>query len=78
MPEEIPFDSTTTPLELSSSLLELETALSPILSRDWSEQLEVLSPLERAKMDVMMAYTIVDLIWGKLPALLGDEYKELI
>ncbi|KAI9639439.1 Sas10/Utp3/C1D family-domain-containing protein [Dioszegia hungarica] len=63
MPEEVPFDPATTSVELESSLAELETALSPLFKQEWAAQMDGLDPLERAKMDVMIAYTIVDLIW---------------
>lgn len=66
MPEEVPFDPATTSVELESSLAELETALSPLFKQEWAAQMDGLDPLERAKMDVMIAYTIVDLIWSEL------------
>lgn len=76
MSTEIPFDPATCPSHLSSSLDDLTSALSPLLGQDWADTLDNLDPLERAKMDVMMAYTVVDLIWGERvvrPLLISPE-----
>lgn len=77
MSTEPTFDPSTTPIELSSSLTQLESALSPLLAKEWSAQMEGMDPLERAKMDVMIAYTIVDLIWGMSSLFYLQERKEV-
>lgn len=51
---------------LSTSFAALQFALSSLHTRPWSETTESLSSLERAKMDILLAYAINDLIWGEL------------
>ena len=51
---------------LAQSLPDLEAAFEPILSQPWNELVDKLEPLDRAKLDVFMAYAINNLIWGKL------------
>ncbi|WVQ80625.1 hypothetical protein IAT38_002730 [Cryptococcus sp. DSM 104549] len=48
---------------LTTSLDALEAALAPLEAQQWSETIGELAPLERAKMDVLAAYTVNDLVW---------------
>jgi exosome complex protein LRP1 len=50
---------------LLASLPELEASISAITERTWSDTEEELSSIDRAKLDVLAAYAINDLIWGK-------------
>ena len=50
---------------LSDSLPALEEAFAPLLQRPWSETLESMSELDRAKVDILMAYAINDLVWSE-------------
>ena len=52
------------PSQLTSSVSSLRQTLSPLLNKPWSDSVDKLSALKRAEMDVMMAYTLVDLVWG--------------
>jgi len=63
------FDPAITVAALNTSLLSLEEALSNLHSKAWSETRESLSTLERAEMDILLAYAINDLTWGKYPTL---------
>ncbi|RSH82767.1 uncharacterized protein EHS24_007762 [Apiotrichum porosum] len=49
--------------QLKTSLDGLEGALAPILSQPWNETLEGTTSVERAKMDVLLAYSINNLVW---------------
>jgi exosome complex protein LRP1 len=59
------FDPSTTSSSLLSSLSSLEESIAPLLSKPWEETLDSLGTLERTKMNVLMAYAINDLIWGR-------------
>ncbi|WVR07136.1 hypothetical protein IAU60_004177 [Kwoniella sp. DSM 27419] len=48
---------------LTASLAGLEAALDPLCAEEWSQTVDGLSTLERAKMDILASYTINDLIW---------------
>jgi exosome complex protein LRP1 len=49
-----------------SDLPRLEALLQPLLSKPWAEMRGKLGTLEKAKMDVLLAYTINDLVWSTL------------
>lgn len=51
--------------QLKTSLDGLEGALAPILSQPWNETLEGTTSVERAKMDVLLAYSINNLVWSE-------------
>ena len=70
MPESSPEPSQTL-ASLKTSFASLENAFSALHSRPWTETIESLSTLERVKMDILIAYAINDLIWGKLSRLIG-------
>lgn len=53
------------PSKLTSSLESLRSAFGPLLSKPLDDSLNEMDPLERAKMDIMIAYTLVDLVWGE-------------
>ena len=50
---------------LMATLPNLEEAFEPILSKGWNEAVKDLEPLDRAKLDVLMAYAINDLVWSE-------------
>lgn len=52
---------------LISSLPDLEASLAPLYDKPWSETVEKLDTLERAKIDILLSYAINDLIWGEYP-----------
>jgi exosome complex protein LRP1 len=52
------------PPKLCTSINALRDTLDPVLSQTWSSSVDALSALERAKVDIMIAYTLVDLVWG--------------
>ena len=51
--------------KLTSSCALLESVLSPLHSRSWSDTTESLSTLDRAKLDILLADAINDLVWGE-------------
>jgi len=57
-------DPITTLSSLTASMSSLESALSSLHNRPWPETLESLTTLDRAKMDILLAYAINDLVWG--------------
>ena len=50
--------------QLSSSLDQLEHVLEPLLEKPWNETLQGLDVLQRAKLNVLLAYVVHDLAWG--------------
>lgn len=50
---------------LTGTMGDLEAAISPLLSKPLNETLGDLQPLERAKLDVLIAYAINNLAWGE-------------
>lgn len=50
---------------LLAALPALESSLGQLKAKPWSETVESLDHLDRAKMDVLMSYAINDLIWGE-------------
>ncbi|ORX36778.1 hypothetical protein BD324DRAFT_681543 [Kockovaella imperatae] len=49
---------------LLKTLPELEQAFEAVLSRpSWTETVDQMNPLDRAKLDILMAYAINDLVW---------------
>lgn len=53
-------------LTLNSSLDLLESSLQPLLSTPLQSLLDSSDPLHQAKLQVMVAYIVHDLIWSKL------------
>lgn len=53
-------------LALSGSLDTLQSALDPILQTPLEELVADVEPLEKAKLEVTVAYLVHDLIWSKL------------
>lgn len=52
--------------ELSSAVATLSAALSPLLATSLVEVVEEgIEPLEKAKLEVTMAYVVHDLIWSE-------------
>ena len=49
---------------IKSSFSALQSRLVPLLEREWDETLDSLDSVQRAKLDVLMAYMINNLIWG--------------
>jgi exosome complex protein LRP1 len=49
-----------------ADFLQLQDSLKPLFSAEWEETREKLGTLERAKMDIMLAYAINDLVWSQL------------
>lgn len=58
-------DPTETIDALLSAVPDLKASLDGIGDKPWSETRESMDPLDRAKMDVLLAYAINDLIWGE-------------
>lgn len=52
---------------LSTALSGLEAALGPLLATPLLELTADALPLEKAKLDVTMAYVVHDLIWSMFP-----------
>ncbi len=50
---------------LSTSLSDVERILKPLLDKPWDDTLEDLDGLQRAKMNVLVAYGICDLVWSE-------------
>ncbi|WVW83800.1 hypothetical protein I302_105821 [Kwoniella bestiolae CBS 10118] len=67
MSDSIDSDPKTTLETLISSLSTVENSLESLLENEgsstWSEKVEKLSMMDRAKMDVLVSYTVNDLIW---------------
>lgn len=60
-------DPTAIILDLSTALDEITAALEPLLKTSLEERLEsVTDGLEKAKLQVTMAYVVHDLIWSEL------------
>jgi hypothetical protein len=55
---------------LSTSLDHLTAVLEPLLDRPWTDTLEDLDVLQKAKMNVLVAYGICDVVWSEPMALL--------
>ena len=58
-------DPSTTLASLTASLTALESAFAPLHSLPWVDTTAALGTLDRAKMDVLAAYAINDLVWGE-------------
>ncbi|CAK9783758.1 hypothetical protein CC85DRAFT_289578 [Cutaneotrichosporon oleaginosum] len=56
-------DPAATLRDFSVSLDTLESALAPLLARPLAETRDALGTIERAKLDVLIAYTINNLVW---------------
>lgn len=50
---------------LTGTMDDLEAAVAPLLARPLNDTMADLGPLERAKMDVLVAYAINNLVWGE-------------
>lgn len=50
---------------LAGTLDRLEAAVAPLLAQPLNDTLNDLAPLERAKMDILVAYAINNLVWGE-------------
>lgn len=66
------------PSKLDTHLTDLTAAFEPILSHgSWSDALDAecdpSDPLERAKANVMLAYTLVDLVWGEFNSMYNSS-----
>lgn len=59
-------DPSTTLAELRASLEGLEAACEPLFSKPYRETLAGLDNVEKAKMDVLLAFAINNLVWGRL------------
>ena len=57
--------------EIDQDIDNLEAVLKPLLSSSWQEVISSLGNLEQAKMNMIMAYGICDLIWSRSPAILS-------
>ncbi|BEJ17774.1 hypothetical protein CspHIS471_0700420 [Cutaneotrichosporon sp. HIS471] len=56
-------DPAATLRDLNVSLDTIEAALAPLLARPLTETLEALGSIERAKLDVLLAFTVNNLVW---------------
>jgi len=59
-------DPTATLAALRTALSSVEETLAPLLDQKWNDTTASLNTMDRAKMDILVSYTINDLIWGKL------------
>lgn len=59
--------------QIDEDLTALENVLKPLLERPWAETMDVLGNMEQAKMGMLMAYGICDLIWSECAE---EEQKE--
>lgn len=51
--------------EIDQDIDNLEAVLEPLLSSSWQEVVGALGNMEQAKMNMIMAYGICDLIWSE-------------
>jgi hypothetical protein len=52
--------------EIDQDIDNLEAVLKPLFSSPWQEVVSALGHMEQAKMNMIMAYGICDLIWSEL------------
>jgi hypothetical protein len=53
---------------LDTSLASLEAAVAPLLARSRASTLDAVGKVDKAKMDVLLAFAINNLVWGELRA----------
>ncbi len=58
-------DPAATLRDFNVSLDSIEAALAPLLTRPLNETREGLDAIQRAKLDVLVAYTINNLLWSE-------------
>lgn len=58
-------DPTATLHSFDTSLDTLEATLAPLLARPLNETREALGGIERAKLDVLVAYAVNNLVWSE-------------
>lgn len=63
--------------EIDQDLDNLEAVLKPLLTSSWQEIISTLGNMEQAKMNMIMAYGICDLIWSELSSSPG-RFSDLI
>lgn len=51
--------------EIDQDIDNLEVVLKPLLTSSWQEVVSTLGNMEQAKMNMIMAYGICDLIWSE-------------
>lgn len=51
--------------EIDQDIDNLEAVLKPLFSSSWQEVVSALGHMEQAKMNMIMAYGICDLIWSE-------------
>lgn len=59
--------------EIDEDIEKLEAALKPLLASPWQEVVGALGNMEQAKMNMIMAYGICDLIWSESIRVRSDQ-----